>query len=407
MADQRLIAVSFAYPPEMSAMSILVWRLLRHCGRRFAVVCGTRGIETDPGLEQMAGDGADSLSPVPFREHPLHLLVRRVLHGSTLVRLFETPDIYRSWVPDAVAAAIALRPCKTDVIATFASPMSDHLAGLALKRAYPDTPWIAYFGDPWVTNPMIRRGPISRFTNGRMEGAVVRGADMIVFPCEEMAELTLRGYGSRERDKCRVVPHGYEDSLYPPDTVDRGSPPLIIRHIGSLYGSRTHSDLVEALRLLVGEEPGLAGRLRFEFFGYHQSCPDVSEFPPGLVTFHPAVDYLVSLRLMREAHGLLVITPSERESGAFLPSKLIDYIGARRPIIGVCRPGACTSLIERLGGWVSRTGEPAALAGNIRKLAAFLESEGDSHPWGDETVRPGYSAESTGRTFAGFIGELS
>lgn len=407
MADRRLLAISFAYPPEMSAMSIVVWRLLRHCGKRFVVVRGSRGIETDPGLDPIADDRAESVIPVQFRENPMHLLARRILHGTTMVRILETPDIYRSWVHGAVAAATALNPGRTDVMLTFASPMSVHLAGLALRRANPDIPWIAYFGDPWVTNPMIRRGPLSRLANRRMEGAVVRGADLLVFPCAEMAELTLRGYGAPVREKCRVVTHGFEEPLYPAARVGRGPGPLIVRHIGSLYGSRTHSDLSDALRLLVRDGFDLAGRLRFEFFGYHQSYPDMSGLPPELVTFHPAVGYLESLGLMREAHALLVITPSESESGAFLPSKLIDYMGAGRPIIGVCRPGACTSMIGKLGGWVSETGDPAALAENIRLLASFLESDASLQPWGNGTVRSGYSADMTGRTFSGFIEELS
>jgi len=406
LPDRRLVAISFAYPPEMSAMSILVWRLLRHCGTRFVVICGSRGLEPDPGLAAIAGDGADSILPVPFREHPLHLLARRALHRTPLVRMLEIPDIYRSWVPRATAAAASFQPGPSDVLATFASPMSGHLAGLSMRRKYPDIPWIAYFGDPWVTNPMIRRGFVSRLVNRQMEGAVVRSADLLVFPCEEMSELTLRGYGTSIRRKSRVVPHGFEESLYPADPVECDSGKLIIRHVGSLYGSRTHSDLSDALRLLVRERPDLTDRLRFEFFGYHQSCPDVSEFPPGLVNFNPAVDYLESLRLMRTAHGLLVITPSEPESGAFLPSKLIDYTGARRPIIGVCRPGACTSLIERLGGWVSTTGDPMALAVNIRSLAAYLGSTDSSGSWGNETVRSRYSAENAGRVFSGLIEEL-
>ncbi len=404
--NRRLIAISFAYPPEMSAMAILVWRLLRHSGSRFSVVCGSRGVASDHGLAGMAGDGAEEVIYVPFRENPLHLLARRVLSRTPLVRMLEIPDIYRPWVPRATAAALALKPDRSDVLVTFASPMSDHLAGLSIRRNNPGIPWVAYFGDPWTRNPMIKSDTVARAANRRMERAVVHGADLLVFPCEEMSILTLRGYNSSIHDKSRVVSHGFEETLYPPDRHAASPNVFTIRHLGSLYGSRTPSDLGAAMRLLQSTAPGVAGRIRFEFYGYHSSAPDAAEYPPDTFSFHPAVGYLESLDLMRTADALLVITPTEADSGAFLPSKLIDYTGARRPIIGICRPGVCTTLIKNLGGWVSGAGDPAKLAGNLGELVAFLSTEEGNRPWGDESVRAGYTAEKAGRVFAGFIEEL-
>ena len=177
-------------------MSILVWRLLRHCGTRFVIACGSRAVGSDPSLAAIAKDGADSIRTVPFREHPLHLLARRALHRTPLVRMLEIPDIYRSWVPLATAAALSFQPEKSDILATFASPMSNHLAGLSIRRTNPEIPWIAYFGDPWVSNPMFRSGAVSRYVNRRMENAVVQSANLLVFPCEEMSRLTLNGYST-------------------------------------------------------------------------------------------------------------------------------------------------------------------------------------------------------------------
>jgi glycosyltransferase involved in cell wall biosynthesis len=408
LSDSRLLALSFAYPPAMAAMSVVVWRLLRHCGRRFCVIAGEDWREPDPGLAGIAALGAEEVRMVPFREKPLHLLARRILYRTPFSQLLQIPDIYRPWAAPAADALGDLHPTGHDILVTFASPMSTHLAGLRVRRRLPGIRWAAYFGDPWVTNPMFRRTGPARAMHARMERAVVGSADLLVFPCSEMRDLTLRGYGGDARARSRVIAHGFEEKLFPPAEPRQSGEPFIIRHLGSLYGSRTPSDLVSALDLIRHGEPAILDKLRFEFYGPHSDDFEDPGLPPGMVSFHPPVPYLESLGLMRSADALLVITPSEAESGAFLPSKIIDYIGAGRPVIGICRPGACSALVRDLGGWVTETGSPRSVADGLISLAAFLESaRGGLHPWGDPPVRNGYSADRTGAVFGGFLSELS
>jgi glycosyltransferase involved in cell wall biosynthesis len=406
LSDKRLVAVSFAYPPMMAAMSVLVWRLLRHSGLGFTVVRGEDGRSTDPGLAGMAGDGAGELHSAGFMEPPLHLLARRVLYGTPLLQLLQIPDIYRSWVPQAAARALPVCSADRDVLVTFASPMSSHLVGLEIRRRLPGIPWAAYFGDPWTNNPMIRRFGPAAYLHRRLERRVIAGADLLIYPCEEMRDFALAACDPAVRARSRVVAHGYEGRLYP-GTVPRGEGPFTIRHLGSLYGSRTPSDLVSALELLGRDRPAALERMRFEFYGTFPGGCERNGLPEGLLTFHPPVSYLESLGLMSSADALLVITPSEEMSGVFLPSKLIDYMGAGRPVIGICRPGACSRLVERLGGWVSETGDPSSVADCLVSLVAFLEGRrGSAVPWGEPSVRSAYSAENTGRIFRTFMEEL-
>ncbi|HOZ18624.1 MAG TPA: hypothetical protein PLF04_09900 [Candidatus Fermentibacter daniensis] len=407
MSGKRLFAVSFAYPPLPAAMSIVTWRLLRHCGRDFSVVTGEDGRPDDPGLMPLAATGALRILPVPFREAAARVLARRILYRSPLSQLLQIPDIYRPWAAPAARALLSMNPSAGDVLVTFASPMSAHLSGLEAVQRVPGLRWAAYFGDPWVTNPMIRRIATAKYLHARLERSVVESADLLIFPCSEMRDLTLAGYPARIFRKARVVAHGWEESLYPRIVPRRSGGPFVVRHLGSLYGSRSPSDLVSALPMLLERSPAVLERLRFEFYGSLQKDVDLSGLPQGLVEFLPQVPYPDSLALMASADALLVITPSEMESGAFLPSKLIDYVGAGRPVIGICRPGACTSLIERLGGWVCGTGSPGSIAESLASLCNYLESEpGNLEMWGDPEVRASLRAEETGRIFGGFLEEL-
>jgi hypothetical protein len=57
------------------------------------------------------------------------------------------------------------------------------------------------------------------------------------------------------------------------------------------------------------------------------------------VQFKGSVDYLKSLELMKTADYLILIdAPSETKS-IFFPSKLVDYIGANKPIVVISPDG--------------------------------------------------------------------
>jgi hypothetical protein len=53
---------------------------------------------------------------------------------------------------------------------------------------------------------------------------------------------------------------------------------------------------------------------------------------------------------MQEADVLVVIDANFKKN-IFLPSKLIEYIAARRPILGITPPGASMRIIKEAGGW--------------------------------------------------------
>lgn len=407
MSRNRLLAVSFAYPPMKAAMSVLVWRLLRYSGHEFSVIRGFDGREADPGLAGIAEEGASGIFTVGFVEPRLSLLVRRVIYGTPLEQLVWIPDIYRRWVLPTSARVVSMcDPCR-DVLVTFASPMSAHLVGLEARRRIPGLKWAAYFGDPWTNNPMIRRIRPAASLHRRLEKQVLNSADLLVFPCSEMRDFTLAGHGRFLLEKSRVAPHGFESRFYAGRPAGKNRGPLVIRHLGSLYGSRTPSDLADALELLCRERREVLENLRFEFFGTVQKGSRLGSPPESLISFHPSVPYLASLDLMSSADALLVITPSDPGSGVFLPSKLVDYIGAGRPIMGICLPGACRNVLESLGGWISERGSPASVAAALISLSEFLRSRGgDPLPWGEPSVRESFSAERTGRAFGAIMEEL-
>ena len=98
-------------------------------------------------------------------------------------------------------------------------------------------------------------------------------------------------------------------------------------------------------------------------------------------------------------------TPAELS--VFLPSKLIDYVGAARPVFGVTPPGAAAALVRRLGGRVADPSDAGAVAAGLKEFVALLRARrGDPAPWGDARVRRSFEATAVARAFAEILREV-
>jgi glycosyltransferase involved in cell wall biosynthesis len=129
-----------------------------------------------------------------------------------------------------------------------------------------------------------------------------------------------------------------------------------------------------------------------------------------LVALKARVGYLESLSLMSSASGLMVIDAvvPENTKSVFLPSKLIEYIGAGRPIIGLTPPGTAADLIQKLGGWVADPAKADQIAKVMRQFLSFIwEHKDDAQAeWGKSEVRNEFDAKVVARQFQEVLTEL-
>jgi len=389
---------TYAYPPLKYPRSIQIARLVKYSRHRVRVLCCDDDSGKDPTLWEQG-----AANPVELRrfrrdgptKYGPNWWITRIL----------PPDPQRPW---ALATACTLLRdgivSAREVLVTFGDPMSDHLAGLAIRRRIP-LPWIAHFSDPWSDNP-YRRVSLT-WLDRRFERSVLENVDRVVFTSRETMDLVMRKYPHAWRAKAVVVPHAFDPSLY--DEAVTPSDGLVVRYLGDFYRRRRADALVQALSLLAHEKPEALTGVRVELIGSSRGAAEklsqVYQLPPGLLTVLPPVDYLTSLRLMREAALLLVIdAPSDHN--VFLPSKLIDYIGAGRPIFAISPAGASSDLVQKLGGSVAHPERPIEIA---ERLAAVLASIriGNNGQWGNPVVRASYAASQVVARFDQLIEEVA
>ena len=371
--------------------AIQVARLAEHLGRPLEIVCAqpaSSGIEP----ERTAVTLTRISDPAWMR------FVHRFTTPKMRLVLF-APDPQRAWSMAAARhIAEAAPPRRDDLIVTFGQPMSCHLAGLALKRRFGNR-WISHWSDPWVDNPMAPPIPFSRARSIGFERAVVANADRIIMTSDETADLVMEKYPRAWRDKVSILPHAFDQALYPGRARAHG--PLVFRYLGTLYGRRGPQPLLRGLEVLISHRPELVTRLRIELIG--EISPRLRDtalrhaLPPGLLHLVPQVSYAASLQLMRSADLLLHIdAPADRN--VFLASKLIDYLGARRPILAITPAGTARRLMREIGGWAADPTSPDAIASALEDAVGFLASFRDAD-WGVDDVRRHYEIGTVAAEF--------
>ncbi len=358
--SMNILAISLAFPPLAYPRSIQVARLLANTDASTALFCASEaGARHDPSIEPMAEDRLAACVRVPVTNGSAGQLVDRITYKfarSVWNRRNLIPDRYGRWRADVIKAVsdyLDSGEFGPDAIVTFAQPFSDHLIGLELRSRL-GLPWLAHFSDPWVDNPFSEFDRYTRECNLALERTVAETADILAFTSQETIDLFFEKYPSDLKRKARLLPQSYDPGLFErTDSPQAGK--IKLRYIGNFYGRRTPRPLISALIAINRRSPAILQDVSFELIG----AGDAEEvkrlssgLPPALVVTRPRVSYRESLDLMQDADGLMVIDAPAEES-VFLPSKLIDYIGARRPILGITPKGTADSLIREMGGLVA------------------------------------------------------
>ncbi len=360
----KLLFFTHAYPPLRYPRSIQISRLVKHLHCNVDVVCCNEvSVEPDKSLPAIFENNPGKI--FRFDYVPIKYSVLR-----KIVNICAIPDAFLGWSLRAALQIVEVAASKKyDVVVTFGQPMSTHLAGLLLKKKL-QLPWIAHFSDPWADNPFHTKNLIRCWVNRILERRVVSKADMIIFTSSKTRDLVMRKYDSDLYRKAKVLPHCFDADIYPSFRLKSKSE-VIIRHLGNFYPPRSPVILLKSLKIIYQRSPSLLKNVRFEFIGGISSRIKVdaflSDLPHGLVRFQPSVEYLESIRLMREASILLSID-APFEDSIFLPSKLIDYLGAEVPIMAITPNGTSADLVCEYGGVVASASDPLDVASKLETL---------------------------------------
>lgn len=397
---KRILLLTYAFPPMALPEAYLSAKTMGNMlGCDVDVICADAGKIWQGNDSSLEGYVSAKFKNIYRISQPLFAKHFRFRWLPLLANL---PDILVFSNRRMYKTAQKLVPESYDAIVSWSQWHSVHLVALSIKERNPSLRWMAHFSDPWVDNPYVKHGLLLQFLNERMESNVIEKADRLSFTSDQTANLVMRKYPAHWKSKVSVHPHPFDPTLYDPKQEVNQYGPFVIRYIGAFYGERSPYPLFRALQVITEKYQSSLDGVVFELVGltpieFLQSSEYLA-LPNGLVTFVSQVNYLTSLQLMLNSNALLLIDAPGSES-IFLPSKLIDYIGAGRPIFGITPPGASADLIRQLGGFVANPSDEIAIVDGILRMLEALRGGCFTGTWGEDEVRNRFSIERVSSDF--------
>ncbi len=275
--------------------------------------------------------------------------------------LVNLPDASIGWLPYAVAAGRrTVRTWKPDVVFASAPPFTALIAGQLLGTRF-GIPWVAEFRDRWVDDPYYPPPRWRRRLEGGLERRLVASAAALVTVSEPWAEDYRAKYGK----PTAVIYNGFDADDYGPESPGaRASDKLTLTYTGRIYpGRRDPSPVFQAMKTA-----GLDQGVVVDFYG-----PDDGGITAlarrhevsHAVRVHSHVPYEKSLAIQQQADVLLFMQWNDPKEQGNIPGKLFEYLGARRPILGLgLETGVPARIIrERAAGLFSN--DPEVIAGQL------------------------------------------
>ena len=320
-------------------------------------------------------------------KRPRNIILKGV--RSILMKIFSFPDHMLLWVPFAVKAG--LRICNhraVDTIYTTSPPHSTHLAGMVLS-GLTKKPWIADFRDPWTLNAHREKGSLDGILlqiERTLEKTILEKASVILANTDANRRNLLRAFHRLSADKVVHLPNGWEE--FPERCCDEKKNGLFtIVHAGTFYPRFKPYALLKALAAWRdGKQPADIPPMKdiqVILLGSNEAETKHVVQNLGLeeiVHFRPWVALDEARSFMLQADILWVSLGTGDESSTFIPSKLFEYIAARRPILGFFPEGEASALIKKTGtGITFPTNDHNLIIKSIYQ--AMSSKEGSFPPW--------------------------
>jgi glycosyltransferase involved in cell wall biosynthesis len=309
---------------------------------------------------------------------------------------FFIPDNKVGWRRKAVARALTLhRETPFDLIFATAPPFTDFLIGREVKRRI-GKPLVLDYRDPWVDYPFkFYPTPLHRWRNVVLERRALRASSHVVTTNRRVKERIIHRYGFLTYHDIDIIPQGFDPEDFPPGVMrgrrkgaaaSESGGKMRVTYAGIFWEDRVPDYFLQAIHDLFAEKPRLRGRIEARFVGTFRDENVKLVRRLGLQDAVHVTGYLPHPQCIKELVDSDVLwTTVGDEYGS--PGKTYEYIGARKPILGLVPDGFLKSTILEAGGQAVAPHDVPAIKRALEELLAAYDKRQLKGPRADVVDR--------------------
>mgnify|MGYP001460023415 CR=1 FL=1 len=347
---KQLLLVSYYFPPQPEAGALrpgFLAKYLPEFGWEVAVVTSQHGVNHSQ-TNVVAGRDP-KLLPSLLSPSGRTQFLKRVPGAKRSVTLLRSvvyfPDEHIGWLLEALklASTTASKVRFHAVLSTFGPPTA-HIAGSVIAQRLA-LPWVADYRDPWSYSEYGGKGPVRRSLEYILERRFLKRARILTCVSEFVARKLERTHGQRD---IRIIPNASDLAEW--DNIPDGRPATFtFCFAGRLYGGQRNPDMLfSAVQDLRGRGDVAGQAIRFEFYGPDAEVALASARRYDLtdiVRTFGTVPRAAILTAERNSAVLLALLKMDMRTASEAGSKLLEFVGARRPVLVV---GPNTSIARDL-----------------------------------------------------------
>ncbi len=296
---------------------------------------------------------------------------------SSISQALFIPDNKVGWVRPAVRRALALHEeTPFDVILATVPPYS---AALVARKVAKKTgvPFVVDYRDDWLDNPRhAYPTPIHRYLHQVLEKNVLLESAAVVSINERICARIkgrLHSYSADPgSDRVRILPQGYDrEDLAGKQSLTKGGM-LTLLYSGVFYDAQTPDFFLKALSGFINENPDYAPHIRAVFVGLVPESSKALAESLGLAQYIEYTGYVSHSQAIKHVLGadILWMTVGEGKGQELIStSKLFEYMGTQKPILGLVPEGAAKDALMRYkASWVVSPGDIQAIHRSLETI---------------------------------------
>ncbi|NND72680.1 MAG: glycosyltransferase [Rhodothermales bacterium] len=328
-----------------------------------------------------------SLDPTRWRLKPGTVTIPSSGRHGTLRSIsnrFFVPDNKILWVPFARNAAIrAMRAERFDMIFSTAPPYSSHMLAVELGDRF-KVPVVTDFRDNWVGNPRtVFASDRQRLKHERLERKVLEMSNHVVTINSHIREDLVARSSLPDR-RFSVIEQGYDAQDFKGLAHEKKTEDVTFLYSGVFYDAQKPDAFLHGLARARNADTSVSKHTRAVFVGL---VPEnfsvlVEELKLGDVVRHTGyMDHDQALAMLMQSDIPWLTVGHQRGEEQISTGKLAEYVGTRKPILGLVPDGAASRLLHEYGdSVVVDPDDIEAIAGAIVSLTNRCRANGGGKP---------------------------